>query len=126
MTNNQEEQKNAYVTDGQEPKEFFTNTNVTDADTDSDMGLNGDSILKHINDITGTQYYHSALTSRTCRTQGDTSTFSWRKGDSKKSSNVKPDKGHRKNLITSSPLQEDPIHQRERTEPHGSKTYYKG
>ena len=38
--------KNYYVTDDQKPKENFTNTNVTDADTDAEMGLNDDAILK--------------------------------------------------------------------------------
>ena len=32
--------KNADVTDDQKSKENFTNTNVNDADTDSNMGLN--------------------------------------------------------------------------------------
>ena len=36
------------------------------------------------------------------------------------------DKGHRKNLVSSSPLKKDPIHQRETSEPHGSKPFYKG
>ena len=34
------------VTDDQKPKENFTNTNVTDTDTDAEMGLNDDAILK--------------------------------------------------------------------------------
>ena len=37
--------KNAYVTDDQEQKYFFTNTNVTDDDTDTEMGLKDLSIL---------------------------------------------------------------------------------
>ena len=36
--------KNANVSDGQEREEIFTNTNVTDADTYSDMGVNDDAI----------------------------------------------------------------------------------
>ena len=36
------------------------------------------------------------------------------------------DKGHRKNLVASSPLGKDPIHQRETSEPHGSKPFYTG
>ena len=47
--------KNSDVTYDQEPKELFTNTNVTDADTYSDMSLNADDILKQINIITGNQ-----------------------------------------------------------------------
>ena len=43
------------VTDDQESKVIFTNTNVTDADTDTDVGLNNHAILKQINDITETQ-----------------------------------------------------------------------
>ena len=46
--------------------------------------------------------------------------------DSNRLSNVTPDKGHRKNLVTISPLQKYPIHQREGTVPHGSKPHYKG
>ena len=61
--------KNTDVTDDQEPKEISTNTNVTDADTDAKIGLNGDDILKKINVINGTQYDHSLLTSRTYGTQ---------------------------------------------------------
>ena len=38
--------RNDDVTDKQEPKENFTNTNITDADTDADMGLNNNGILK--------------------------------------------------------------------------------
>ena len=38
--------KKYYVTDDQKPKENFTNTNVTDTDTDAEMGLNDDAILK--------------------------------------------------------------------------------
>ena len=34
------------VTVDQEPKEIFTNTNVTDDDIDAEMGLNDDSIFK--------------------------------------------------------------------------------
>ena len=39
--------KNFDVTDEQEPREIFTNTNVTDSDTDTDMGLNNDAIFKN-------------------------------------------------------------------------------
>ena len=49
-----------------------------------------------------------------------------RTGDSNKSSNVTPYKGHRKKSVTSYPLQKDPIHGRERNEPHGYKPHYKG
>ena len=42
-----------------------------------------------------------------------------RTGDSKKSSNVTPDKEHRKNLVTSSKFWKY-------TESYGSKPYYKG
>ena len=117
--------KNADVTYDQEPKEIVTNTNITYSDTDSDMGLNLYDIFK-IKVITGTQYYPSALTSRTGGTQDDPSALTSRTGDSKKSSNATPDKVHRKNLVTSYPLQKYPIHKREITEPHGSKTHYKG
>ena len=44
--------KNADVTDDQKQNENFTNTNVTDATTDSGIGLNDDGILKQINVIT--------------------------------------------------------------------------
>ena len=66
-SNNQEPvgiNKKYNVTDDQEPKENFTNTNVINAETDSDMGLNDDAIKK-IYFITGTQYDPSELTSRT-------------------------------------------------------------
>ena len=36
------------------------------------------------------------------------------------------DKGHRKNLVTSYPLQKDTIHQIEIAEPRDSKPHYKG
>ena len=35
--------KNANVSDGQEREEIFTNTNVTDAETYADMGVNDDA-----------------------------------------------------------------------------------
>ena len=38
--------KNTDVTYYQEPKEILTNTNATGVNTDADMGLNNDSILK--------------------------------------------------------------------------------
>ena len=38
--------KNTNVTDDQEPKEIFTNKNVTYADTDTKMGSNNDAIFK--------------------------------------------------------------------------------
>ena len=44
--------KNSDVTDDQKQNENFTNTNVTDATTDSEIGLNDDGILKQINVIT--------------------------------------------------------------------------
>ena len=40
--------KNTDVTDDQESKEIFTNTNVTDSHTDADMGLNDYAILKEL------------------------------------------------------------------------------
>ena len=46
--------KNTDVTYDQEPKVNFTNTNWTDTDTDAEMGLNNDAILKQINGINGT------------------------------------------------------------------------
>ena len=49
-----------------------------------------------------------------------------RTGDSKELSNVTPDKGHKKNLVTSDPLRIYIIHQRETSETHVSKTYYTG
>ena len=76
------------------------------------MGLNENFILKQINVITGTQDDHLALTSRT--------------GDTKKSSNVTPDKGHRKNLVASSPFQKYTTNRRKITETYGSKPHYKG
>ena len=76
------------------------------------MGLNYNAILNQINVVTGTHNDPSRLTSRT--------------SDSKKSSNATTYKGHRKSLVTSHPLQKDTIHQRERTESHGSKSNYKG
>ena len=36
------------------------------------------------------------------------------------------DKGHRNNLVVSSPLQKYPICRRENSEPHGSKPFYTG
>ena len=60
----------------------------------------------------GTQYHPSTLTSRT--------------GDSTKPSNMTPAKRHRKNLVTSAPLQRYPIHRRETSEPHGYKHFYTG
>ena len=50
------------VTGDQESKEICTNTNVTDADTNADMGLNDYVILNKINVITGIQGHPSALT----------------------------------------------------------------
>ena len=47
-------------------------------------------------------------------------------GDSNKSSNVTPDKGHRNNLVTSYLLRKDTIDWRETSEPHGSKPFYTG
>ena len=38
--------KNSDVTDDQEPNDMFTNTNLTYSDTDTEMGLNYDAILK--------------------------------------------------------------------------------
>ena len=38
---------------------------------------------------------------------------------------MKPDKQHRDNIVTIYPSQKYPINQRERTEPHGSKTHNK-
>ena len=36
------------------------------------------------------------------------------------------DKGHKKNLVTSSPIQNNTIHRIETSELHGSKTFYIG
>ena len=49
--------KNSDVTCDQEKKLFFTNTNVTDVDTDSGMGLYEYFILKQVIFITVTLYY---------------------------------------------------------------------
>ena len=93
-------------------KRNFHKTNVTDADTDSYIGLNDYAILKQVNVITGTQYDPSSLTLITGVTKDDPSMMNSRSGDSKISSNLTPDKGHSNNLVTSSPLIEYPIHQR--------------
>ena len=66
------------------------------------------------------------MTSRSGGTQDGPSTLTSRTGDSNKSSNVTLDKGHRKNLVTSYPLQKDTIHQIEISEPRDSKPHYKG
>ena len=102
--------KETDVTDDQESKEFFTDTNITDADTDDDMGLNDYAILKQNNVITGNQYDTSALTSITGGNQDDPANLTSTTVDSYKSSNVTPDKGHRKNLVESSPSIKYPIH----------------
>ena len=82
------------MTYDQEPKEIFTNTNVTDAETyaetDSGMGLNDNANPKKV--ITGTQDGPSALTSKTGGTQADPSELTSIAGDYKKSSNMTPDK----------------------------------
>ena len=62
--------------------------------------------------ITGTQDDPLVLTSRIDETQDDPSVLTIRTGDSKKSSNLTQEKGHRKKLVTSYPLQNDPIHKR--------------
>ena len=103
--------KNTDITDDKEPKENFTNTNRTDSGTNYDMGLNKSSVLK-INVISRTQDDTSALNSRTGGTQDYPSMLTSRTCDSNKSSNVTPDKGHGKDLVTNSPLWKDPIHQR--------------
>ena len=105
---------------------FFTNTNVTNDDTDAEMGFKNDAILKQINFITGTQYDPSALTSITDGTQDDPSTLPLRMVDSNKSSNLTPDKGHKKNSVTISPLQKYLIHQIEISETRGPKPHYTG
>ena len=56
--------------------------------------------------ITGTQDDPLVLTLRIDETQDDPSVLTIRTGDSKKSSNLTPEKGHRKNLVTSYPLRE--------------------
>ena len=96
--------KDTDVTGDQEPKETSTKTNVTYADTDAEIGLKEYTILIQIDVITGNQDDPAALTSITGGTQGDPSTLTSRTGDSKKSSNVTPDKVHRKKLVASSPL----------------------
>ena len=79
LNNNDQEpggiNKNTDITDEQEPKGNFTNTNVSEADTDDDMGLNDDTILKLNNVITVTQYDTSELTSRTGGNQDDSSSL---------------------------------------------------
>ena len=70
-------------------------------------------IFKKINVITGTQDDTSASTSRKGVTQDNPPILTSRTGDSRKSSNLTPYKIHRKNLVTSYPLQKDPINQRE-------------
>ena len=87
------------------------------------MGLNDNAILKQVNVITETQDDPSELTSRTGGIQDDSPTFTSRTRDSKKSSNVTPDRVHRNNLVTSSPLQKYSIHYKEGTEPHESKPH---
>ena len=76
------------------------------------MGFNNNTILEQINAINGTQDNPSELISRTYGTQYDLSTLISRTGNSKKSSNVTPDKGHKKNLVTSYKFQKYPIHQK--------------
>ena len=49
-----------------------------------------------------------------------------RTGHSEKSSNVTPDKGHRKNLVASSPFRKDPINPIETSEYYGYKPFYTG
>ena len=63
------------------------------------------------------------MTSITSGTQDEPSTLTSGKGDSNKSSNVKPDKEHMKNLVEISIFRKHPIHLRETTEPHGSKNF---
>ena len=46
MSKNQSYQQKNDVTDDQETEEIISNTNVTDADTDDEMGLKDDAILK--------------------------------------------------------------------------------
>ena len=65
-----------------------------------------------MNVITGTQYYLSALTPIKVGNQDNPSTLTSGTSDSKKLSNVTPDKGHRKNSVISSPLKKYPTHQR--------------
>ena len=88
------------------------------------MGLNKNFIFKNI--ITGIQDDTSELTLITGVTQDDPSTLTSRSSDSNKSSNVTPDERLSKNLVASSPLKKYPIHRRETSEPHGSKTFYTG
>ena len=57
--------------DDQEPKQFFRNTNVTDDDTDADMGLNNYAIFKRIKVSTETQDDISEFTSISGGTQDD-------------------------------------------------------
>ena len=59
--------KNADVTDWQQQKEISTTNNVTNVETDADMGLKDDAIFKK-NVITGTQYDPQELTSITGET----------------------------------------------------------
>ena len=76
------------------------------------MGVNNNAISKQIKVITVTQDDFLELTSRIGGTQDHPSTLTSRTGDTKKSSNLTPDKGNRKNLVTSFPLQNYPIHLR--------------
>ena len=64
------------------------------------------------------------MTSRTGGTLEDPSMMTSGTGDTKKSSNVTPYKGHGKNLVTSYLFWKNPIHQRENTETNGSKPHY--
>ena len=74
------------------------------------MCFNDNSILEQNKVINGTQYYPTSSTLRTGGTPYDPSTLNPRTGDSNKSSNVIPDKWHKKNLVTSSPLPKYSIH----------------
>ena len=117
--------KNDGVTDDQEQEEISTNINITDYDTDDYMCINKDSLLKQINVITGNQDDPSALNSRIYGTEDGPTTLTSITGDSKKSSNVTPNKVHRKNLVTIYKLQKNTIHKLIIIEPRGYKSCYK-
>ena len=76
--------KKVNLNDDQEPRKLFTITNVADAETDADMGLNYDVKPNKINFITGTQDDTSELNPRTGVTQDDTSVLNIRTSNSNK------------------------------------------
>ena len=63
------------------------------------------------------------MTSITRGTQDEPYNLTSGTGESKKSSNVKPDKVHMESLVEISIFWKDPIHQRETPETNGSKNF---